>query len=163
MNTSVRVNANEVKLEVGKIYIDSIGGRIRTIFDDKDDYYNIVSIRYLYDGMPMKNSASELVRYTKSGVSQSGLVEKDIVAECSIWSKVKKDAIIWVYAISCRPWNKRHFARYENGKIGVYKDGKTSWTTDNDDIFWVSEAYAKLAEKNVSFEDCCNQNEYDFI
>ena len=105
----------------------------------------------------MKNSKSELVRYTKNGVSQSGSPEKDIVAEYSHWSKVKKDAAIWVCTISGQHWNKYHFARYKNGKIGVYRNGRTSWTIHESDVFWVEEDYVKLAEKNVSFEDCCSE------
>ena len=42
-------------------------------------------------------------------------------------------------------WNKRYFARYENGTIYAWISGCTSWNAfDNDDVFaW---KYAKLAE-----------------
>ena len=61
------------------------------------------------------------------------------------WSKVKVDTPILVRDILKSEWIKRYFAKYENGKVYVWKEGKTSWTAINEhDVnFW---KYAKLAE-----------------
>jgi hypothetical protein len=42
-------------------------------------------------------------------------------------------------------WIKRYFAKYENGRVYVWKEGKTSWSAVNEHNvnFW---EYAKLAE-----------------
>ena len=61
------------------------------------------------------------------------------------WSKVKVDTPILVKDILKSEWIKRYFAKYENGRVYVWKEGKTSWTVVNqhDVNFW---KYAKLAE-----------------
>lgn len=61
------------------------------------------------------------------------------------WSKVMVDTPILVKDILKSEWIKRYFAKYENGRVYVWKEGKTSWSAVNehDVIFW---KYAKLAE-----------------
>ena len=61
------------------------------------------------------------------------------------WSKVAVDTPILVRDTENEEWNKRYFARYENGTIYAWISGRTSWTAyDNDDVCaW---KYAKLAE-----------------
>lgn len=61
------------------------------------------------------------------------------------WSKVKVDTPILVKDILKSEWIKRYFAKYENGRVYVWKEGKTSWSVVNEhDVnFW---KYAKLAE-----------------
>lgn len=61
------------------------------------------------------------------------------------WSKVMVDTPILVKDILKSEWIKRYFAKYENGRVYVWKEGKTSWTVVNEhDVnFW---KYAKLAE-----------------
>ena len=61
------------------------------------------------------------------------------------WSKVKVDTPILVKDILKSEWIKRYFAKYENGRVYVWKEGKTSWSAVNEhDVnFW---KYAKLAE-----------------
>ena len=43
------------------------------------------------------------------------------------WSKVRKDAKVLVSMNGYDLWVKRYFAKYENGKIYTYDDGKDSW------------------------------------
>ena len=38
---------------------------------------------------------------------------------------------------------KRHFAKYEDGKVYAQSNGVTSWTTEGHGVMW---NYAKLAE-----------------
>lgn len=61
------------------------------------------------------------------------------------WSKVKVDTPILVRDILKSEWIKRYFAKYENERVYVWKEGKTSWSAVNEhDVnFW---KYAKLAE-----------------
>lgn len=44
------------------------------------------------------------------------------------WSKVPVDTKILVKCKSDRYWKKRHFAKYEDGKIFAFSDGTTSWS-----------------------------------
>lgn len=60
------------------------------------------------------------------------------------WTTVAVDTPIFV-SVNGRDWNKRHFARYEKGKVWAWSMGATSWTTDDDDI--VDWNYAKLKEE----------------
>lgn len=58
------------------------------------------------------------------------------------WTKVPVDTPILVkYSIE-GTWEKRYFARYENGKVYSWSNGMASFTT-NKTNFW---PYAKLAE-----------------
>lgn len=61
------------------------------------------------------------------------------------WSKVKVDTPILVKDILKSGWIKRYFAKYENGRVYAWKEGKTSWSAVNEqDVN--SWKYAKLAE-----------------
>lgn len=54
------------------------------------------------------------------------------------WSKVAVDTKILVADFTGMDneivWMKRHFAKYENGKIYAWCDGLTSFTVDSDDL-----------------------------
>lgn len=66
------------------------------------------------------------------------------------WSKVEVDTPILVRDNE-GSWFKRHFAKFENGKVYAWPDGYTSWTAyDNS---YVSDwKYAKLAKQEESDE-----------
>lgn len=57
------------------------------------------------------------------------------------WSNVKTDDPILV-SVDGQHWDHKHFAEYRNGRVYVFCDGATSWTT-NLKTEW---PYAKLAE-----------------
>ena len=40
-------------------------------------------------------------------------------------------------------WVKRHFARYQNGVVVAFRDGRTSWSSDGGESCW---SYAKIPE-----------------
>ena len=44
------------------------------------------------------------------------------------WSKVAVDTKILVRQRNDEEWTERHFAKYEDGKIYAWKDGRTSFT-----------------------------------
>ena len=43
------------------------------------------------------------------------------------WNKVEVDTKVLVRDRPYNEWLKRHFAKYENGKVYVFDDGRTSW------------------------------------
>ena len=59
------------------------------------------------------------------------------------WSKVVVDTPILVRDIPHGEWEKRHFAKYEDGEVWSWGGGCTSWTTSGGMTPW---RYAKLAE-----------------
>ena len=61
------------------------------------------------------------------------------------WSKVEVDTPILVRDTENEKCKKRYFARYENGTIYAWVDGRTSWSAYNnrDVTTW---KYIKLAE-----------------
>ncbi len=61
------------------------------------------------------------------------------------WSNVEVDTPIYVRNINKEEdWEKRHFAKYADGKIYVFALGQTSWTGDKMTAF----NYAKLGDEN---------------
>lgn len=70
----------------------------------------------------------------------------DIAEELGIvdWSKVKVDTPILVSGDN-KTWFKRYFARYKDGNVYCWLNGKTSWTAI-DEISIGNWNYAKLAE-----------------
>ena len=63
------------------------------------------------------------------------------------WSKVEVDTPILVRHRLDGEGERRHFAKYENGKVYAWSDGRTSWTAyrSTDVTGW---KYAKLEESN---------------
>ena len=61
------------------------------------------------------------------------------------WSKVEVDTPILVGTVEGAEWFKRHFAKYEGGRVFVWNNGQTSWTAH--DKLMTDWNYAKLAEK----------------
>ena len=61
------------------------------------------------------------------------------------WSKVEVDTPILVRESVNGEWEKRHFAKYEDGVVHAWSGGYTSWTTTyaGSTMIW---KYAKLAE-----------------
>lgn len=59
------------------------------------------------------------------------------------WSKVPVDTPIVISTDNIH-WHNRYFAKYENGKVYAWKDGKASHTT-NKATSW---EYVKLANEN---------------
>ena len=58
------------------------------------------------------------------------------------WSKVAVDTPILVRNYEDEVWIRRHFAKYEGGKVYAWQAGGTSWTEDH----IASWKYAELAE-----------------
>lgn len=61
------------------------------------------------------------------------------------WYKVSVDTPILVRDSEDEEWQRRYFAKYENGLIYAWIYGYTSWTIPNDST--AAWTYAKLAEE----------------
>lgn len=72
----------------------------------------------------------------------------DIAEELGIvdWSKIEVDTPIFVRNSIAEVWKCRYFAKYEDGKVYTWRDGKTSWSNVVSDrpVAW---GYAELAFK----------------
>ena len=61
------------------------------------------------------------------------------------WNNVEIDTPILVRCIEDGEWQRRHFAKYEDGLVYAWRDAFTSWTVLHDKAV-TSWKYAKLAE-----------------
>ena len=61
------------------------------------------------------------------------------------WNKVAVDTPILVKNYETEQWYKRYFAKYEDGKVATWRDGRTSWNAGGYVQKW---SYAKLAESD---------------
>ena len=75
------------------------------------------------------------------------------------WSKVEADTPILVRANEAKPWVRRYFAKYEDGIVYAWNDGRTSW---NEAVATVWK-YAKLAEDKKKPEVDWSKVEVDTI
>ena len=66
------------------------------------------------------------------------------------WNKVEVDTPILVANFEDGKWRKRYFAKFEDGKVYAWVDGRTSWNSDNEVHGW---KYAKLAEDEKECEE----------
>ena len=66
-------------------------------------------------------------------------------AEVIDWSKVTVDTKVLV-SDDGKEWSRRHFAKYEDGKVYCFRNGSTSFSADeeNDILAW---EYAKLYQE----------------
>ena len=62
------------------------------------------------------------------------------------WSKVPVDTPILVRDNEHEEWRRRHFAKYENGKVFTWANGLTSWSRG--DTICADWKYARLCEDN---------------
>lgn len=63
------------------------------------------------------------------------------------WSKVPVDTPILVRDSQDEEWHRRHFAKFEDGIVYAWDDGRTSWSSLSDEV--VDWKYAKLAGDEV--------------
>lgn len=63
------------------------------------------------------------------------------------WSRVPVDTKIFVKNRCHKQWTKRHFAKYENGRVYAWKDGRTSFTV-RDNSEYTGWDCAKLYEES---------------
>lgn len=109
-------------------------------FKDKDGYTYPESLR----DIAVCGEALPAVREGMGYRLPSGLYLKPEWCEVvePDWDEVPVDTKILVRDKDIDPWEKRHFAKFENGDVYAWVDGKTSFTT-RDTMCW---QHAKLAE-----------------
>ena len=97
--------------------------------------------------MDIKNAASfaaaEYIQVAAMAQKFIASSEKNNQKEVD-WTKVKVDTPVLVRDCETDSWQKRHFAKYENGAVHAFPSGFTSWTAQSlTPKFWL---FAKLAE-----------------
>ena len=113
------------KENVGKFYVDDIqGSKWEVRQEGNQDVYD------LYDGYGC------IISYHSLSISQLAEMNFEEVVD---WGKVSVDTKILISGDN-KDWDRRHFAKYEDGKIYTWIDGCTSFTT-NQTTSW---KYAKL-------------------
>ena len=117
---------------VGKKYKDN-SGTIWKVFRA------VLTTGTCYD---LKNNLDEVL---STNFYMSDLAELDF-EEIIDWSKVPVDTKILVRVADHNEWNKRHFAKFENGFIYAWDNGKTSFTS-NTKASYTSWKQTKLYEE----------------
>lgn len=69
------------------------------------------------------------------------------------WSRVPVDTPILVRHRESCGWDRRYFAKYNNGLVYAWKQGTTSWSAE-DPAYVCDWKYAKLAESEESMIEC---------
>ena len=104
---------------------------------------------YVYEVVESFNGNLNLKNIATYGYIESELALIDVVngefEEYLDWSKVPVDTKILV-SDNGDTWHKRHFAKYENGSVYAFPNGRSSFTTEVSDTIYPWK-YAKLCEK----------------
>ena len=109
---------------------ENVGKRYKTNEDNENVYVITKGVNRFY---------LEVIRGIErhTCILSSDLLERDF-KEIIDWSKVAVDTKILVADFTGNDneivWKKRHFAKYENGKIYAWCDGLTSFSVDSDDL-----------------------------
>lgn len=102
--------------------------------------------RYTYKVVESFNGNLNLKNIDTYGYIESELPLIDIIngefEENIDWAKVPVDTKVLV-SDNGNTWYKRHFAKYENGSVHVFPDGRSSFTTEESDIIYPWK-YAKI-------------------
>ena len=120
------------KENVGKVYKDG---------DGNDWGVVCIFVNGIYD---LLNNNSKFLSYSKF-ISQIAEMEFTEVEKEIDWSKVAVDTNILVKGKEDSGWNRRHFAKCENGAVYAWNNGKTSFTAVSKENYSDWE-YAKLYE-----------------
>ena len=75
------------------------------------------------------------------------------------WSKIKVDTPVLVKDRENEEWKKRHFAKYEYGRVHVWNNGSTSWSA----CHMYDYKYAKLPEDKKKPEIDWSKVEVDTV
>ena len=105
------------------------------LIDKKGNY---ISLKSFNDDLSGKNDKIKITKvYGLSEYASTSLKfsteDRELLWETEEeeidWNKVKVDAKVLVRDKPHNKWLKRHFAKYEDGKVYVFKDGRTSWNS----------------------------------
>lgn len=108
-------------------------GVLYKVFEDSELENNIYKIE---DGK-LKVKFSKSDTFSNSSLSYNNTKEAYFIeynpTPPTDWSKVEVDAKILVSNSKDRFWYKRHFAKFEDGKVYTWMDGETSWSSEDDE------------------------------
>lgn len=102
---------------------------------------------------PIISGKGEVINDTKTVITLHGLLPDfnepnylDIGKYLGIvdWSKVPVDTPIFVEK-TLGVVVKRHFAKFENGRVCFFGGGRTSWSSESNGITYIAPKYVKLA------------------
>lgn len=102
---------------------------------------------------PIISGKGEVVNDTKIVITLHGLLPDfnepnylDIGKYLGIidWSKIPVDTPVLVEK-TLGVVVKRHFAKFENGRVCFFGGGRTSWSSESDGITYIAPKYVKLA------------------
>lgn len=105
---------------------------------------------------PIISGKGEVVNDTKIVITLHGLLPDfnepnylDIGKYLGIidWSKIPVDTPVLVEK-TLGVVVKRHFAKFENGRVCFFGGGRTSWSSESDGITYIAPKYVKLAGGN---------------
>lgn len=114
-----------------------------TIMKPNDSFCNDFIRPIILKGHCFVDSESELGCEQCAMIQALWLDEEYVEPKVEVdWSRVKIDTPIYIRDTNTQNWGKRHFAKYEDGKIFAWADGHTSFT-ENATTQW---AYAKLPD-----------------
>lgn len=123
------------ELEVGKLYKQC---------KNEMDIYKINKSGYLFvkpDGVPNNY-------FHESCLSYNSLIELDFEEyETPIkWEDVPVDTKVLIRDSVEFDWTPRHFSEYKDGKVYCFIDGRTSFTSKSNTMFW---KYCKLFKEET--------------
>lgn len=138
----------ELEVDWSKIEVDTpILVRDSETQDWKKRYFAKYENRVVYawaNGSTSWSSESYMYSWKYTKLIESKECEESKESELEFaWNKWEVDTPILVRDFIYDEWEKRYFAKYEDGDIYAWSDGKTSWTAEGAMTEW---AYVKLAE-----------------
>ena len=108
----------------GMVLVDKEGyhGNLKYFNDDlSSSLSSKIKITKIYD---LSEYASMSLEFSTENRDLLWNVEDEID-----WNKVEVDTKVLVRNKTDDNWLKRHFAKYEDGKVYVFNDGRTSWSS----------------------------------
>ena len=134
-------------IENGKTYITRDGHKVRIICTDRIRENNDFTILGLYKEKTINQES--LISFRRNGSFDSDKSEHDydLIREYSFWDDVEVDTKILTRHDKDGPLVKRHFAKYENGKVYSFVLGATSYSSlSSNDI--THSCYAELYKED---------------
>ena len=107
-----------LKLKVGKSYDREDGEVVKIVYGKDCIFLGVIDMD--------KNFITNY--YNFKGADSCNRPNFDLVREHSMWSNVKKDTLVVVYDAAL-PYHLRYFDKYEHGKVYVFREGRTSYTS----------------------------------
>jgi hypothetical protein len=114
-----------VKIEMNKKY-RRVGTHepVRVLCVDRKVYDNSLPCVGLCLTKP---NVEEMVYFGHSGVDQYGKKSIEEIPTVD-WNKVEVDTPMWMRTFGEGPWHKRHFHKFEGGRVHYWPNGCTSFT-----------------------------------